>query len=179
MMIPAKGKMTRRDMMQLSSGLVILPALSACGDTSAPGAVSNYREIIADVSELIIPHTDTPGAKVAGVPQFIEMLLEDWYAPDERDAFIQTLAQFDTVARDHGHTNFLEADLAAKIALLEGMEQGPVGKTAFDEMKQLTVWGYYTSEAATEELNYDPIPGRLDGCADLTEVGRAYLITGI
>lgn len=178
-MIPTKGKMTRRDMMWLSSGLVVLPVFSACGEERPSVDIFDYRQVIADVAELIIPQTDTPGAKAAGVPQFIEMLLVDWYAPDAREAFIETLGQFDTVAQESGHARFLSAAPAAQAGLLEEMEKGPVGKAAFDEMKQLTVWGYYTSEAATQELHYDPIPGHYNGCADMADVGRAYLISGI
>lgn len=41
--------------------------------------------------------------------------------------------------------------------------------------KRLVLVGYYTSEAgATEELRYEAVPGRYDGCLPVAEVGRAW-----
>lgn len=193
-MIPTKGEMTRRDMIQLASGLIALPVLSACGAdkgdaTQTDLVASDLAELISEIAERIIPQTDTPGAKAAGVPQFIQMLMSDWYAPEDRGAFTEALKMFDTIARKAGHKTFVSADEAAQKNILARMEKGlddigrsahsAAAKSAFEEMKQLTVWAYYTSEAAAEELNFDPIPGRHDGCADLADAGRAHLITGI
>ncbi|MCZ2459027.1 MAG: gluconate 2-dehydrogenase subunit 3 family protein, partial [Chitinophagales bacterium] len=37
----------------------------------------------------------------------------------------------------------------------------------FTMMKQLTLWGYFTSEIGmTQALKYVPVPGRFDGCID-------------
>ncbi len=34
----------------------------------------------------------------------------------------------------------------------------------FSQMKQLTLFGYFTSKAAlTQAFNYNPVPGRYDG----------------
>lgn len=42
-------------------------------------------------------------------------------------------------------------------------------------MKELTLVGYYTSEVgATEELRWNPTPGRYDGCIPFEEVGRTW-----
>lgn len=36
-------------------------------------------------------------------------------------------------------------------------------------MKELTIWGYFTSEpGTTKALRYNPIPGRFDGCIPYT-----------
>lgn len=42
-------------------------------------------------------------------------------------------------------------------------------------MKELTLVGYYTSEiGATEELQYEHVPGRWEPCAPLEEIGRTW-----
>jgi hypothetical protein len=42
-------------------------------------------------------------------------------------------------------------------------------------MKQLTVWGYFTSEAgATKALRYVPVPGRYEGCIPYTKGEKAW-----
>ena len=47
----------------------------------------------------------------------------------------------------------------------------------FRMMKELTLLGYYTSEAgATRELRYVPVPGRYDGCVPFTTIGRTWAV---
>ena len=47
----------------------------------------------------------------------------------------------------------------------------------FRMMKELTLLGYYTSEAgATRELRYEPVPGRYDGCVPFTTIGRTWAV---
>ena len=44
------------------------------------------------------------------------------------------------------------------------------------KLKELTVIGYYTSQAAaTTELDYQPVPGHYDGDARFDEVGRQWV----
>lgn len=47
----------------------------------------------------------------------------------------------------------------------------------FPMMKELTLVGYYTSEVgATEELRYEPVPGRWEGCVPFDEIERAWAV---
>ncbi|MEP6732041.1 MAG: gluconate 2-dehydrogenase subunit 3 family protein [bacterium] len=47
----------------------------------------------------------------------------------------------------------------------------------FRTMKELTLLGYYTSQpGATKELQYNPVPGRFDGCVPIAKVGRAWAV---
>lgn len=42
-------------------------------------------------------------------------------------------------------------------------------------LKRLTLLGYYSSEpGATEELRYEAVPGRYDGCVPLDDIGRTW-----
>jgi hypothetical protein len=44
-------------------------------------------------------------------------------------------------------------------------------------MKELTLLGYYTSEVgATHELQYNPTPGRFEGCVPMSRIGRASAV---
>lgn len=47
----------------------------------------------------------------------------------------------------------------------------------FNLLKELTLFGYFTSEAgSTKALDYVPIPGRYDACIDLKPDQKAYAI---
>ena len=53
------------------------------------------RAIVAEVAEHIIPKTTTPGAKDAGVPAFIVMMLNDCYKSPEQTSFLEGVADLE------------------------------------------------------------------------------------
>ncbi|MEM1057326.1 MAG: gluconate 2-dehydrogenase subunit 3 family protein [Bacteroidota bacterium] len=106
--------------------------LSGCR-TPEPGALPDYayqslsedhQRTLAALVDQILPATDTPGAAEAGVPQFIDAMLTDWYTPEERDAFLEGLTSVD--ARAEGGSF---ADLApdAQIAMVVAMDAEAFG----------------------------------------------------
>ena len=80
--------MERREAIQraaiLLGGTIALPNILKAWEN--PTILNPYFKItaaqenmIAEIAEIIIPTTDTPGAKAAGVPQFITKMLADCY----------------------------------------------------------------------------------------------------
>src|SRR5436853_225628 len=129
------------------------------------------------IAAMIIPTTDTPGARAAQVHRFIDLLLAEWASDDERAQFLKGLADVDARARTAFGGDFLSATDAQRGTILtqldaeaqRGGERGP--PPFFHLMKWVTVYGYCTSEVgATAELHYEVIPGSYDGC---TELGRS------
>ncbi|HND14291.1 MAG TPA: gluconate 2-dehydrogenase subunit 3 family protein, partial [Pseudomonadales bacterium] len=99
--------MNRRNLLQLACvamGGSLLSSASfrvLAGDVptrtaSHPLFDSPTRSLVAELTEMIIPTTDTPGAIVAGVPDFVEMMAADWYTVTERRIFLDGLAELDT-----------------------------------------------------------------------------------
>src|SRR5688572_19884855 len=83
----------RRAFVQLATtfGLSLtMPGLAA----KSPALTTDERTLIGEVSELIIPTTDTGGALAAGVPDFVKMMLSDWFNAAERENFIAGLHEF-------------------------------------------------------------------------------------
>jgi len=119
-------------------------------------------ELVATVAEHIIPQTDTPGARGAGVHRFVDTLLSDHYSTEERDRFLAGLA-------DVQGKHFLEATPLQQIALLKAMDEAayaPTGASSerpsetwfFRRLKEVTLVGYYTSEiGASRELRVNPM----------------------
>ena len=176
----------------LFGGVLYAPAvtglLSGCR-TGGDGAYSPRTltpaqdELVAQLTELIIPETDTPGARAAGVHEFIDLMLTDWMPDDDRAAFLAGLDDVEARSRAAHNAAFLDAPADGQVALLTTLEDEALAAAPapgapppfFAMLKQLTLLGYYTSEiGATQELQWIAAPGRYDGCAPLEEVGRAW-----
>lgn len=143
----------------------------------------NQKLIVAEVAEMIIPKTTTPGAKDVGVPAFIVMMLQDCYKTPEHKSFVEGLNKLE-------QKQFLTLNSAQKTALLEQVEMDSVeemkayqvqqtkmgdnedreqmasqakGLPYWRLMKELTLLGYFTSEEGVKSsFEYVPIPGKLE-----------------
>jgi hypothetical protein len=146
-------------------------------DTHSDHEVLNHYEyrLVAAVSDLMLPTTDTPGALAAGVPQFIDRFLAKWNTAPERDHFLSELRKVDIVAQANQGRSFLQLDVPAQYKVLRQLEEEAMGTPAgaplkglkpfFKIMKEYVVVGYYTSEVGvTQELKWTVIPGRYVGC---------------
>ena len=54
---------------------------------------------VTTISEIIIPQTDTPGAKGARVNEFIDLIVTEWYDDEEKSIFLTGLTEIDASAR--------------------------------------------------------------------------------
>ena len=138
-------------------------------------------ELVATIAEHILPTTDTPGARAAGVHRFIDRMLAEYYQAADREQFLGGLMDVDQRAqRAHGRT-FLASSSEQQHALLSELDReafsGGRRPHFFRTMKELTVVGYYTSQiGATKELKHAPVPGRYDGCVPFASVGRTWAV---
>ncbi|HMJ70723.1 MAG TPA: gluconate 2-dehydrogenase subunit 3 family protein [Cyclobacteriaceae bacterium] len=142
--------------------------------------------LIAELSEIIIPKTDTPGAKEAGVPSFIDQLVRDCYKKEDQDNFLKGLEEFDKGAKDAYGDAFLDLDPDKQVeyvtkvhndmlAATKGVDMRDKPRPFMHSMKELTVVGFFTSEpGATQVLQYVAVPGAYKGCIPLAEVGKTW-----
>ena len=154
--------------------------------TSIPVYSNTQRDIAYRVADLIIPVTDTPGALDAGVGEFIDYVVTQWFSEQEQALFITGLDALGDAALLTHNAPFLTLTIQQQVALLERVQaqekQDPAGITQplgsgsfFKQIKELTVVGYYTSEVgATQERKYIPMPGYYDGYHKLSNVGRQW-----
>ena len=148
----------RRDFIQLATtfGLSLtLPSLAA----KPPAAPLTAEELIliGEVSELIIPTTDTGGALAAGVPDFVKMMLSEWFSAAERENFIAGMHEFsagDKYGKKFAEMTARQKDQYFGELLATAEAAASASRTPFVVlMKRLTIFGYYTSEfGATTEL---------------------------
>jgi len=141
------------------------------------------NEIVVAMSDVMIPATDTPGAKAAKVNEFIDLILTEWATEEEKKIFLEGLAEADRKTNalfGHGFAAASAKEQAAivlefdeELATLRN-EKLPKQIRAweltlllpfFAQMRRLTLVGYYTSSIGQEqELKVDIIPGALHGC---------------
>lgn len=121
--------------------------------------------LVADLSEMIIPETDTPGAKSVRVPEFIDLILTEWAHDDERAAFLAGLKDIDAKAAALGvqqqsqtaaAQRFVDLPAQNKEALMTQLDAARGDKDgaghAFGQLKHLTVYGYFTSKPVQDNI---------------------------
>lgn len=198
--------MHRRELFRLLGAGAVLPAMSpdlfAMLGQAQPSAGYALRTLnphqnatVVAMIDLIIPATETPGAKGARVNEFIDLILTEWATEEERKHFLDGLAGIDKQSNELYTKNFVDASPAQQEAQLRAIDDVEManrqnrprhGNTVPEldahmkgpfwvVFKNITIHGYYTSEVAiTKELNPSNrtvpeiiMPGAFHGCAPL------------
>jgi hypothetical protein len=191
--------MLRREALRLLAGAATMPLLSRDAftlfqevhqqlpQTAGLKALNPHQNAtVMTISELIIPQTDTPGAKAARVNEFIDLIVADWYDDEEKSTFLTGLEDVDRRSQNSFNKDFVECSGKQQVQLLNDLDEesnvkteNTVGRRAknavpeqkhfFAMIKQLTLIGYYTSEIGfVQELHEEIIPARHAGCAPLS-----------
>ena len=175
--------------------LAFLEGCKKATETSSTGITFPFsaerKNLVSEVAEVIIPKTDTPGAKDAKVGDFVEKMLKDCYAAKDQDSFNKGIEELEKkdflkVSPEERTKLLKELEASAKKEMSEageekkkyteaGKEYTDAGVPFFRLMKELTLLGYFTSEqGATMALDYVAVPGRYDGCIDLKAGQKAW-----
>lgn len=144
---------------------------------------AQQKQLIAAISEMIIPRTDTVGALDVGVPAFIEMMMNDCYEAPEHRSFMAGIKELEdqkflamtpnkkleTLKQVEQKTKEQMAAYNAQIIKFgdnedqETMNAVKLGLPFWRLMKELTLLGYYTSEGGIKaSFEYVPSPGKLE-----------------
>ena len=93
----------------------------------------DQRATVEAIADIIIPETETPGARAAGVDQFVDRMLTDYYPAKERDRFITGLARVDARAQRQHKLPFARLSKAQQTAIVLDLDKAaftePPGKT--------------------------------------------------
>jgi len=177
----------------MMGGIVSAPTILGLmqGCTAKPGLDwkpkffnKEQAQIVSGICAIIIPATDTPGAREAGVPGFIDQLVDEVYDADEKSHFVEGMAAFNGgSATSHGKP-FLNLGEAQRVAYLtsvheeavkraKGEETGAKNRPFILEIKELVLVGFFNSEpGATQVLQYQAVPGQYQACVPLSEAGN-------
>lgn len=181
--------------------------LSGCKttDKKVAGFTAENIALLDEVGETIIPATDTPGAKAANIGAFMQTMVRDCYTEAEQDIFYQGMSQLNEVCQKKNNKSFLECSPEQRKALLVTLEKEAkdynilrdekekvsrenarktnnpdyVGTPThyYSMMKQLTLWGYFTSEIGSKKaLRFLPVPGKYIGDYPYKKGDKAWAI---
>ncbi|SRR5579871_849922 len=148
---------------------------------AAPRTLNAHQfSTVRTMAELILPRTETPGATDVGAAEFIDLLLTEWADEPDRSRFLSGVADVDARTKTLFGKDFIDCSpeqqgeiLIALGASVSGVRPRhdryltePAAPPAFYPMlRNWTLTAYYTSEAgATEELHFEIIPDRYQGC---------------
>lgn len=136
---------------------------------------SEEMKLLNEIGETILPETSkSPGAKAAKIADFMQKIVRDCYSSEEQEIFKSGLIEVEEKAAQQFESYFLKLSGSQRLQILNELDEEAKAKDENDPphffmlMKQLTIWGFFTSEVgATKAFRYDPIPGSYEGCLDL------------
>jgi len=197
----------------VSSGS-LLSLISGCKSDSATTTTANAASglmnaknagFVEEIMDIMLPTTDTPGAKDVGIIEYVNVALDRFYKKEEQQTFTKGLGMFQDAVKtkfDLGSatdasreqlTEILEDWIGTKNesrreeigAILYASEDDVAAKDKekfyiykfLSNVKSLATSTYFGSkEIATNHLNYDPIPGKYIGCIPVEEVGNNWAL---
>ncbi len=194
---------SRRDILKtiaiLTGGAVMGSSIFLEGCKTKDAVTLNFTAaqlaLLDEIGETIIPATDTPGAKAAGIGKFMQTMVTDCYTPAQQQVFLKGFGEFDDACKKLQGKTFMDCTPEQRKAFLVSLEKEakPYDKKIAEEqakekdaekkkgwlaeldyqgkprhyytmMKQLTLWGYFSSEIGmTKAMTYNPVPTNYDG----------------
>ena len=130
--------------------------------------------LLQELVEVIIPRTDTPGAKEALTHVFVDLYVKGCYPKAQQELFLKGLDDLDAISRKQSGRPFLNLSPDERLGLLKQMEKeswdrGEAVEQSFIRMlKNLTLMGFFSSQpGATKAAAYVRSPGPVEGCSEL------------
>ena len=92
------------------SAPAVMGVLQGCSPKASSSAIfkptfltQEQAALVSEVAEIMIPRTDTPGAKDVGVPAFIDSMLHATYPKQDQTRYLDGLTRFEALAKErHG-----------------------------------------------------------------------------
>jgi hypothetical protein len=177
------NKMDRRSgiktLLIISAGAVLIPSCLQ-DDKKSTLTLQNIQvdskdqELLATLSDTIIPKTDTPGARDVSAHLFALMMVDDCYPPDSREKFVKGMKGFEKLSKKKFDKSFVKASSEEKTQLLNTIanKNGADENVAFfyNNMKWLTIQAFTSSQYYLTKVQvYQLVPGKFYGCVPVNK----------
>ncbi len=153
------------------------------------GFLENNTALVADLAEVIIPATDSPGAKAAMAHTSIISMIVKVADRKTKNIFIDGLKAVEQYSQQQYNAAFTSLTSAQKQLVVKYFrEKGKnyaglpgkiknkfLGKSFFHILKEYTTIAFCTSKTgATQTLAYDYIPGGYKACMPMTHGQKSW-----
>ncbi len=171
-----------RQILCISAGAVLIPA---CLQDKSKSSIllknmkldASQENLLADLSDLIIPATSTPGARDLYTHLFALKMLDDCFTKEKQQQFLNGMKQFEAGVQKKYSSPFLKCSPENKKAILADLESR---KNSNDDsaffyatLKRLTIQGYTSSQYYLTNVQiYEMVPGHYHGCVPVTNTSK-------
>jgi hypothetical protein len=147
------------------------------------------KELIADLCEAIIPKTDSPGAKMAMVHEYVTYSISRSKDVKHKNNFINGLKDVQDYSQSKFNQEFTKLNKNQKSEVLthfqnkaksintkvEKIQNKLLGKPFFTILRETTTIGYCTSMIGAQQgLAYDYVPTKFIACSDYIEGQKSW-----
>ncbi len=158
-----------------TGGLITLPQwMVSCGisDTNAHASSfsSGEQQLLASITDTIIPAGNTIGALSVGVDKFLQKLIDDCYEKEVKDNVKLQLNKLEKSTKAEYGKSFADCTQNQRRELLLKLSSSAnkAEKDFFTLIKTETIRGFNTSQKVMQEyLGYKVAPGHYYGCVDV------------
>ena len=178
------------------------PAKAAAGAYKPLFFSPEHYRMVEHIAEMIIPEDDTPGAKRAGVAEFIDFMLANrvpvsasrevrttddamQMGNEAQTRFLAGLGWMNARSQSEFGHEFMECTPEQQSSLLEELAYrakfkpaSESGRAFFQMIRDYTVVGYYTTKIGLESLGYPGLQAvwsQLPGCPHADDPEHAHL----
>lgn len=131
--------------------------------------------LLNEISEVLLPESDTPGAREANVADFMKTIVSDFYNTAGQATFKAGINRIDEISNELYKTDFIDLTDDNKNTLVMALEDqaqehysaDKQGKHFYIMIKQLAIWGYLSSEVtAKQAFVFAPLIEKYKGSID-------------
>ena len=158
-----------------SGSLISLPFwMGACGisdsDTHSSSFSKSEQNMLAIITDTIIPAGTFIGALSVGVDKFLQKLIDDCYEKPVQDNVKKQLQALDASAKESFGKSFTNCTQQQRQEALLKFSSSTIKeeKDFFDLVKNETIRGFNTSQKVMQDyLHYKVAPGHYYGCVNV------------
>lgn len=166
-----KRRTAVRNIILLSAGAGLLHACERkpLGSYEHIPLTASQEDLLAELTETIIPKTDFPGAKDLQAREFVLVMVDDCASPEDQQKFMSGMKLFDENCKKQLGSVFIDCTPEQRTSYLrtiEAEEGVPEDVSKFYRaVKRYTIQSFTTSEQyLTQIRNYSLVPPPFEAC---------------
>lgn len=169
-----------KNLLLIAGGITLVPSCMHKDESKTSIQLKNLdltgndEQLLAELTEAIIPKTDSPGAKDTYTHLYILKMVDDCSTKEDQKQFESGLKAFDKYIRNTSKQSFIKLTPAQRenvLLQIEKEKEIPENVlTFYKRVKGLTIQGFMSSKFYLSNVQvYELTPGRFKGCIPTTE----------